>query len=53
MFHIFKVLSQELVQRKWPLKVKQQFEIALACALKHRWADASALGGSGRTQEPT
>lgn len=36
-FHIFKVLSQELVHRKWPLKVKQQLEIALVCALKHRW----------------
>lgn len=36
-FHIFRVLSQELVHRKWPLEVKQQLEIALECALKHRW----------------
>lgn len=39
-FHIFKVLSQELVHRKWPLKVKQQLEIALVCALKQRMRGA-------------
>lgn len=36
-FHIFMFLSQELVHRKWPLKVKQQSEMVLVCALKQRW----------------
>lgn len=36
-FQIFMFLSQELVHKKWPLKVKQQSEMALECALKHRW----------------
>lgn len=36
-FQIFMFLSQELVHKKWPLEVKQQSEMALECALKHRW----------------
>lgn len=36
-FQIFMVLSQELVHKKCPLKVKQQSEMALVCALKQRW----------------
>lgn len=62
-FQIFKLLSQELVHRKWPLKVKQQLEIALVCALEQMegctcWhsaptkSDDSPAWGEGEGREP-